>query len=189
MSRLRSRIWWLRGVVRFGVLVGLAVVAAAFAVTVVLPTGTAPQPPAASPSPGPTWAPASPDPAVDLRDADAVCRGFAAALFTTAAIDGPHDPYRRAAAYTTTGLAAALTAEQGRRPWSPPRRDSTDEPKVDSYIGDHLVPDTDQVAHRAAVVTATGTQAGQQRHIVYCTLHQTGAVWRVAAYERERTLP
>lgn len=183
-----SRRWSRRVVVRLGVLASATVVTAVLAL-VLFPGNTAAPPPslAGPDAAGPSMVPATRDAAVDMADPEQVCRGFAAALFTTTASDDPNDPYRRAAAYTTATLAEALAAGQGRRPWSPPTRAATGEPMVDGYTGDHLVPDTEQVAHRAAVVTIITTTEAEQRHVVYCTLHRTGRTWLVAAYERERT--
>ena len=158
------------------------------ALTTVAMLACSPRPPVGSPaSTAATGATDLPTPAgqEDLRDPDQVCRTFAAALLTVDATDGsPHEAYRRAAAYATAELATAMTAGLGRRPaHGQPTVQSTVE--VDDYAGDHLRPDTAGAAYRAVLATATDHEDARQRHIVYCTLHRTGAAWLVAGYEIE----
>ena len=132
---------------------------------------------------------AAPDPDVDLSDAEQVCAGFAAALFTVTGGDmWPRDAYRRAAAYTTAELAAALATEEGRLPISD-RRPVPGGVKVTAYVGDHIRPDTHGVAYRAVLVLVVDRAGTRSAHVVYCTLHETGHGWLVTAYEQERSLP
>jgi hypothetical protein len=183
-----------------------AVVVAAASVTVaaVLAAGTAstrstltPSPPAVAPpsmQPPSTQPPAAADPEVDLGEPAAVCDAFAAALFTldTAADTGPGAAYRRAAAYATTQLAAHLGAASARRAahWQQlATHTGKTSVEVGSYAGE-TPPDRGRVTHRAAVVMvgATGRDGWRgtpRRYIVYCTLHQTGPWWKIAAYELE----
>jgi hypothetical protein len=158
---------------------------AAFVTVAVL--ACSPRPPVEAPaSTAATGATDLPAPAreEDLRDPDQVCRAFAAALLIVDVSDGsPHDAYRRAAAYATAELAAAMTAGLGRLPANDEHGQGTVE--VVDYVGDHLRPDTAGVAYRAVLAIAANQENARRRHIVYCTLHRAGAAWLVAGYERE----
>lgn len=183
-----------RGGGRLGLLAAAAGGITAVAVLAVLagsPGSSDPPEGAPGPAFGSTTGPAgavAPDPDVDLRDAEQVCAAFAAALFTVTEGDGwPYDAYRRAAAYTTGELAAAMATGQGRLP-AFEQRPAPGGVEVTAYIGDHMRPDTDGTAYRAVLVTVTDRSGTTAPHIVYCTLH-TEDGWLVAAYERERSLP
>ena len=165
--------------------VPLAAVAALVTVAVL---ACSPRPSVEAPaSTAATGATAVPAPARegDLRDPDQVCRTFAAALLTVDVSDGsPHDAYRRAAAYATAELAAAMTAGLGRWPANDQHPVQSTVEVVD-YAGDHLRPDVAGVAYRAVLAIATDRENVRQRHLIYCTLHRTGAAWLVASYEIE----
>jgi hypothetical protein len=136
---------------------------------------------------------------VDLADPAGVCEAFAVALFTidTAADADPAAAHRRAAAYATPGLAAALILAPARRlpAWA---ELAAHRGRIDAEVGDYAgepPPARTGTAHHAAVVTTTPTGAGgwtgrSHRHIVYCTLARTGPQWQIAAYDLEwRRLP
>jgi hypothetical protein len=178
---------------RLGLLAAAAAGLVALAVLTVVAGPPHPATPEAAPpataEASPAAGAAAPDPQVDLADAEQVCAAFAAALFTTAAgDDSPREVYRRAAAYATGELAAALVADQGRLPvpQPPPAPRGVD---VTGYVGDHMRPDTEGGAYRAALVTVTSHDGSTARHVVYCTLQPEAGRWLVAAYEQERSLP
>jgi hypothetical protein len=139
----------------------------------------------------------SADPAVDLGEPGAVCDAFAVAMFIidTATDTGPSDAYRRAAAYATEQLATTLVAATTRRSpdWAQlVAHHGRVTAEVATYTGEQP-PDHGTSTHRATVVTTatTGRNGWSRppgRHIIYCTLNQTGPRWQVAAYEVERQL-
>jgi len=183
----RRVIWMLAGL--------LAAAAAVGAVAVRLPDRPAPAPPDGAMAPAvPALVPAAPGSEVNLADPAAVCQAFAAALFTldTAVDDSPAAAYRRAAAYTTPELAAALMNSPARLlpAWENlAAHHGRTETQVGGYAGE-LPPGRAGTAHHAAMVTArpigaAGWTGRPRRHIVYCTLTQSGPVWRLAGYNLE----
>jgi hypothetical protein len=186
------------GIRVLAVLLLAGAVVAAIAVT--LPDRPAPGPSGGQTPPAGTATPSVPAPGheVDLGDPAAVCEAFAVALFTidSATDASPAAAYRRAAAYTTSRLAAALMNPVRRLPaWAEP---AAHRGRIDAELGDYAgepPPGRAGTAHYAAVVTTTptGTDGGTgrpRRRIVYCTLTRSGRQWQVAEYDLEwRRLP
>ncbi len=143
------------------------------------------------------WPSVSPptDPTLDYRDPTAVCLRFADAVYRrdTRTDTGPQAAYRRATAYTTGDLAAAVAAQpDGRDPhWSTWRahRAATD-PTVTAAVpdGDVQPADTTNQSYRVAQVTLTaagtdGWRGPTEQHFVFCTLRGDPHGWRVERYQ------
>jgi hypothetical protein len=176
------------------VLLVAAGVAAAIAVT--LPDRRAPARSGDPAAPAGTALRSVPAPGheVDLGDPAAVCEAFAAALFTidSATDADPAAAHRRAAAYATSRLAAALILAPARR--LPAWQELTaHRGRTDAEVGDYAgepPPARTGTAHYAAVVTTTptgtdGWTGRPRRHIVCCTLTRSGPQWQVAEYDLE----
>jgi len=145
------------------------------------------RPPAADP---PT------DSGLDYRDPTAVCLRFADAVYRrdTRTDAGPQAAYRRAAAYLTGELAAAVAAApEGRDPqWATWRaHHAATNPAVTELTadGDARPADTSNESYRDAKVTVTpvgsdGWHGPTSEHLVLCTLRRDDrGRWRVEQYQ------
>ena len=135
------------------------------------------------------------DATTDYRNPAEVCLRFAAAVYRrdTTTDSGPGDAYRRAAAYMTGELAAAVAAQahaERDASWNRWRahRGFTD-PTVVPLVDEEQPADTVREAYRAASVTVApvgrdGWRGPVERHAVYCILHGDDQKrWRVADYD------
>jgi hypothetical protein len=172
-----------------------AVAVAAALVLLLRPAGCDRQPSAvnAEATPAPSVSPPT-DPSTDYRDPTTVCLRFAAAVYRR---DAGTDPsaqaaYRRAMAYATGRLAAAVTAQPDRSDaqWSTWRahRAATDPTVTNVVDADEQPADGVADAYRAAQVTLTpvgvdGWRGPTEVNLVYCTLHRDSGGWRVAHYD------
>lgn len=117
-----------------------------------------------------------------------VCARFAAALFSadTTVDIGPEDAVRRAGGYADAGLAASLLADTRDGRWETWRSHrARTQTTVSAYADVEQQPDSSVTAYRAVGVVATplgddGWQGWTQTVIVYCTLRNAAAQWRVA---------
>jgi hypothetical protein len=124
-----------------------------------------------------------------------VCLRFAAAVYRrdTRTDTSAQDAYRRAMAYTTAALAAAVAAQPaGRDPdWGTWRaHQATTDPTVAAAVtdGDAQPVDTATESYRAAHVDVTpvgtdGWRGPPQQRLVLCTLRLNGGGWRVERYQ------
>lgn len=172
------------------------VLAVAVLAAAVLVAGTSDDQPPAPAGPIRLW-PVSPptESGMDYGDPTTVCVRFADAVHRrdTRTDAGPTDAYRRAMAYATGDLAAAVAAQPpGRDPdWVAWRahRAATDPTVSPTAAGGDVRPaDTTVGAHRAArvVFTAVGVDGWRgptQRRLVLCTLRRDVGGWRVDRYD------
>jgi hypothetical protein len=153
------------------------------------PTGSPTRPVPAAVSP-PT------DPGLDYRDPSAVCVRFADAVYRrdTRTDPSPQAAYRRATAYLTAELAAAVAAQpEGRdAQWTTWRaHQAATSPTVTEVAvdGDARPADTANESYRDARVTLTpvgvdGWRGPAEEHLVLCTLRRDDVGrWRVERYQ------
>jgi hypothetical protein len=184
----------MRALSRAGAMVALGVAAIAAIVLVVGPGG-GDQPPAPAGRAGSVWVRPPVDPTLDYRDPTAVCLRFADTVYRRDARtdSGPPAAYRRAMAYLTGELAAAVSAQpEGRDPqWSTwwAHQAATD-PTVAAAVadGDVQPADTATESYRAAHVTVTavgadGWRGPAEQRLVLCTLRAEAGRWRVERYQ------
>lgn len=184
----------MRALPRTAAIVALGVAVLAAVVLLVAP-GDDDQLPAPA---GPTrldWVHPPDDPTVDYRDPTAVCLRFADTVYRRDARtdSGPQAAYRRAMAYLTIELAAAVAVQpEGRDPqWSTWRaHEAATDPTVVPAVGDGDVQpaDTANGAYRAAHVTITavgvdGWRGPTEQRLVLCTLRADAGQWRVERYQ------
>jgi len=136
-----------------------------------------------------------PDLGLDYRDPTAVCLRFAAAVYQrdTRTDASPQAAYRRAMAYTTGELAAAVAAQpDGRDPqWATWRaHGAASDPTVTAAVpdGDVQPADTANQSYRVVEVSLTpvgadGWRGSTEQHFVFCTLRADPQGWRVERYE------
>ncbi|GLI00912.1 hypothetical protein [Phytohabitans aurantiacus] len=133
------------------------------------------------------------DPATDYREPTAVCLAFAGAVYRrdTRIDTGAQDAYRRAMAYATGELAAAVAAQPpGRAPnWATWRaHQATTVPTATAAVADGQPADTTYESYRAvrvsvAPVGVDGWRGPIEQRLVLCTLRRDGGDWRVEGYQ------
>lgn len=133
------------------------------------------------------------DPRADYRDPTAVCLRFAAAVYRrdTRTDRSAQDAYRRATAYATAELAAAVAAlPAGRDPqWSTwQAHHAATDPTATTAGSDDPPAAGDGAAHRAASVMLTpvgadGWRGPTETHVVYCQLRHDQSGWRIDHYD------
>ena len=147
---------------------------------------------------GPTGASVSPpsDPGLDYHDPTAVCLRFADAVYRrdTRTDTSAQAAYRRAAAYLTPELAAAVAAQPDGRDaqwttWRAHRAATSPTVSAVAPDGDARPADTSNEAYRDAWVTLTpvgadGWRGRPETHLVQCTLRRDErGGWRVEQYQ------
>lgn len=158
------------------------------------PSDTAPVDSPTRPAPAAVSPPT--DVGLDYRDPSAVCLRFADAVYRrdTRTDPGPQAAYRRATAYLTAELAAAIAARpEGRDPqWTTWRvHHAATNPTVTEAVadGDARPADTANESYRDAHVTLTpvgadGWRGPAEEHLVLCTLRRDDDHgWRVERYQ------